>query len=96
LASQRTEGSRVTPSVLDSDLPVVLALRVGLLAVTLLTARRPGVARRVAFLGSAAASLLTGLVAAEVLWASAPVRGVLFVHQASGLALEYSIDGLSA
>ena len=53
-------------------------------------------ARRVAFLGSAVASLATGLVAAQVLGSGTPVNGVLFVHQASGFSLGYSIDGLSA
>ena len=53
-------------------------------------------ARRVAFLGSAAASLATGLVAAQVLGTGTPVKGVLYVHQASEFSLGYSIDGLSA
>jgi hydrogenase-4 component B len=80
---------------LASGLPLALALRIGIAAVTVLTATHRGVARRVAFLGSAVASLTTGLVAAQVLGTGTPVNGVLFVHQASGLSLGYSIDGLS-
>jgi hydrogenase-4 component B len=79
-----------------SGLPLALALRIGITAVIVLTAKRRDLARRVAFLGSAAASLATGLVAAAVLGTGTPVKGVLYVHQASGFALEYSIDGLSA
>jgi hydrogenase-4 component B len=90
------DGSRVIPLDLASGLPFALALRIGIAAVTVLTAPRRGVARRVAFLGSAVASLATGLVAALVLGSGAPFNGVLFVHQASGLSLGYSIDGLSA
>ena len=44
-------------------------------------------ARRVGFLGSAAASLATGLVAVQVLRSGTPVSGVLFAHQASGFSL---------
>ncbi|HZI94664.1 MAG TPA: proton-conducting transporter membrane subunit [Patescibacteria group bacterium] len=79
-----------------TGLPFVLALRLVTTAVTLLTASRPGVARRVAFLGSAVASLVTGIVAARALVAVSPVQGVLLVHQASGFSLRYAIDGLSA
>jgi hydrogenase-4 component B len=86
----------VTPVDLATGLPVALALRIGIAAVTVLTARRRGVARRVAFLGSAVASLVTGVVAAQVLGTGTPLNGVLFVHHASGFSLVYSIDGLSA
>ena len=86
----------MTPFDLAGGLPVALALRIGIAAVIVLTASRRGVARRVAFLGSTAASLVTGLVAARVLGTGTPVNGVLFVHQASGFSLGYSIDGLSA
>ena len=65
--SSRTAGSRVMPLDLASGLPFALALRIGIAAVTILTAPRRGVARRVAFLGSAAASLATGSMAAQVL-----------------------------
>jgi hydrogenase-4 component B len=86
----------VTPFDLASGLPLALALRIGIAAVTVLTATRREMARRVAFLGSAAASLATGLVAARVLGTGTPVDGVLYVHQASGFLLGYSIDALSA
>ncbi len=86
----------MTPFDLASGLPFALALRIGIAAVTVLTASRRGVARRVAFLGSAAASLATGVAAAHVLSADAAVNGVLFVHHASEFSLGYSIDGLSA
>ena len=46
---------------LASALPLALALRISTAAVTILTARRRGAARRVAFLGSAVASLATRL-----------------------------------
>jgi hydrogenase-4 component B len=78
-----------------TGLPLALALRIGIAILTVLV-RRPGVARRVAFLGSAVASFATGAVAARVLGTGRPVNGVLFVHQASGFSLGYSIDGLSA
>ena len=84
------------PLDLTAGLPFVLALRLVTTAVTLLTASRPGVARRVAFLGSTVASLVTGIVAARALVAVSPVQGVLLVHQASGFSLRYAIDGLSA
>ena len=77
------------------SLPSALALRVGIIAATMLLWRRRRVARHVAFLGSAAASLVTGLLAAHVLLAGVPVGGS-FVHQASGLRLAYAVDGLSA
>ena len=77
-------------------LPAVLALRIGVVAVTLLVSRQRQVARQVAFLGSAIASIMAGLTAANVLYAGASVHGALFVHQASGFALTYTVDGLSA
>jgi hydrogenase-4 component B len=86
----------VTPFDLASGLPVALALRLGIAALTVLTARRRGLARRVAFLGSAVASVVTGVMAAQVLGTGTSVNGVLFVHQASGFSLVYAIDGLSA
>ncbi|MCC7242115.1 MAG: hydrogenase 4 subunit B [Acidobacteria bacterium] len=77
-------------------LPLALALRFGIAVVTGLTAGRRDVARRVAFLGSGVASLITGLTAARVVWSGTPAEGVLFVHQAAGVTLAYSIDGLAA
>jgi hydrogenase-4 component B len=86
----------VTLFDLASGLPLALALRIGFAAATVLAAPRRGVARRVAFLGSAVASLVTGLVAARFLVTGTPVNGVLLVQSASGFSLGYSIDGLSA
>ena len=60
--------------------------------VTPLVSRWKGAARRVAFLGSAIASTVTGVTAWSVLQAGSPVHGVLFVHRASGLSLTYTID----
>ncbi len=86
----------MTPFDLASGLPLSLGLRIGIAVVTVLAARRQDVARRVAFLGSATASLATGLVAAQVLGTGTRVKGVLYLHQASEFSLGYSIDGLSA
>jgi hydrogenase-4 component B len=86
----------VTPYDLASVLPFALALRICIAAASVLAARRRGVARRIAFLGSVVASLVTGAIAAQVLGTGAPVNGVLFVHAASGFSLGYAIDGLSA
>lgn len=77
-------------------LPVALALRIGIAVVTALTAGHRDVARRVAFIGSGLASLVTGLTAVQVLSTGIAADGVLFVHRASGFASVYSIDGLSA
>ncbi len=77
-------------------LPVALAVRLGVIALTLLASRRKGIARQVAFVGSALASLVTGILAAGVLRSGVPAEGVLFVHQASGFALGYAVDGLAA
>lgn len=81
---------------LATSLPLALALRVGIASLTVLAAHRRGVARRVAFVGSVVVSLATGGIAVRVLATVTPVNGVLFVHQASGLSLGYSIDGLAA
>ncbi len=77
-------------------LPAALALRLGIVAVTLLLWRRNHAARHVAFLGSAAASLVTGLLAVDVLLSGVPIDGAGFVHEASGFKLAYAVDGLSA
>src|SRR6185295_18001311 len=73
--SSRTDGSRVMSLYLASGLPFALALRIGIAAATILTAPRRHVARRVGFLGSAAASLATGLAAVQVLRSGTPVSG---------------------
>jgi hydrogenase-4 component B len=86
----------MTPFDPADGLPAALAFRIGIVAVTLLLSRRSRAARLVAFLGSAMASVVTGLMAADVLRAGSPVQGVLFIHRASGFSLSYTVDGLSA
>jgi hydrogenase-4 component B len=76
--------------------PEALALRLSIVAATLLLSGRSPLARKFGFLGSAAASLVTGLLASGALLAGAPLGGDLFAHRASGLRLSYAIDGLSA
>ena len=77
-------------------LPLALGLRLAVIAGTLALSGRTVAARRVAFVGSAIASVGTGLLAGNVLHTGAGVDGRLFLHQASGLALGYRVDGLSA
>src|SRR5512141_175016 len=77
-------------------LPAALAIRLGLVVLTLAACRRASVSRRIAFAGSAAVSILTGVTAARMLAAGAPVSGVLLVHRASQLTFTYTIDGLAA
>ena len=79
-----------------SGLPVALVLRIAVIVLTGLVSRRRRVACLVAFLGSALASLATGLVAAYVLSTGRSLDGVLFAHHASGFVLTYTVDGLSA
>ena len=73
-----------------------LALRFAAMALALLAARRPAISRLVAFVGSAVASLATLAAAATVLRSGVASHGQLYVHRASGIALTYAIDGLSA
>jgi hydrogenase-4 component B len=76
--------------------PITLGFRLAVIAVTLMLARRSAAARRVAFTGSAIASVATGLLAGHVLGMGVGIDGSLFVHEASGLSLGYRVDGLSA
>ena len=84
------------PVDLTRGLPAALALRLVIVAVTWGMSRRQTAVRRVAFVGSAIASLVTGLTAIQVLRTGTVERGVLFVHEASGFSLGYSVDALSA
>src|SRR5713101_5612317 len=84
------------PLDLSSGLPAALTLRMGIIALTLLVSRRSTMARRVAFLGSAIASIVTGVTALYVLRTGSALRGALFAHQASGFSLGYTVDTLSA
>jgi hydrogenase-4 component B len=79
-----------------AGLRLAVALRIGVIALTLLTARRAALCRLVAFVGSALASLVTAATAAAMLHGGAPSRGELFLHRASQFSLGYNIDGLSA
>jgi hydrogenase-4 component B len=64
--------------------------------VTVLVAKHRDLARRVSFVGSAAASTVTALGAAHVLLTGSAARGTLFVQRASGWSLGFSVDALSA
>src|SRR5438105_4271005 len=79
-----------------SSLSVAFALRIGVAALALLTARRTLVCRLVAFIGSAAASLVTATTAAAMLQSGVSRHGELLLHRASQFSITYSIDGLSA
>jgi hydrogenase-4 component B len=80
----------------QTALPAALVLRLAVVVLTLTALRRDRAARWVGFLGAAAASGVTGLLAVEVLRTGAAVQGVLLVHQASGLELTYGVDSLAA
>jgi hydrogenase-4 component B len=85
-------------SLLDSAdvLPIALAFRLGVIALTVALSGRDRASRLVAFIGSAMASVGTGVLASQVLSSGAGVEGVLLRHHASGLSLGYEVDGLSA
>jgi hydrogenase-4 component B len=77
-------------------LPATVAFRLGLIALTLTLSGRDRASRLVAFVGSAIASVGTGVLAGQVLHSGTGVDGVLLQHHASGLSLAYTVDGLSA
>lgn len=79
-----------------AGLPAALAIRLGVTVLAIGMFRRPAVARQIAFVGSALASILTGLTAAAMLRGGAPLHGVLLVHRASQFVFTYTIDGLAA
>jgi hydrogenase-4 component B len=74
----------------------VVAIRALIVAAALLLRRRREWVRLLAFGGAALASAIVGLTAAAALGSGRAVRGVLFVHHASGFSLDYSIDPLAA
>lgn len=76
--------------------PVAVAVRFGIIALVLVVRRRRELVRQIAFGGSAIASAITGVTAASVLRTGGTVHGLLFVHDASGFSLGYSVDALSA
>ena len=77
-------------------IPAALGLRIAITLLTLLASQRRAVARYVAFIGSAIASLLTGLTALQILATGVPTQGVLLTHRASGLSLSFTVDPLAA
>jgi hydrogenase-4 component B len=77
-------------------LPIALALRLGSIALALAFARRPSLSRRVALAASCLASLVTGALGVHVLTTGQGIRGELIQHAASGFALGFSVDRLSA
>jgi hydrogenase-4 component B len=77
-------------------LSVALAVRLGSVALSLALAGRPRWCRRLGFLGSAAASALTGAVALDVLSTGTAARGALLSHAASGISIGYAVPPLSA
>jgi len=77
-------------------LPAALLIRAALVLVTLLLTKRSDLARQVAFVGSAVASLVTALGAAQVLLTGSTGRATLFVHRASGWSMGFAVDALSA
>jgi hydrogenase-4 component B len=79
-----------------SAMPAILALRLGIIALTLLASRWGALARATAFLGSVAASAMTGYTAARVLFDGFSVSGVLLAHRASAISLGYTVDPLAA
>jgi hypothetical protein len=68
---------------MTADLTEILAFRLGVIALTLIVARWKGLTLVVAFVGSAAASLGTGLLAVGVLRGDIAADGLLLVHRAS-------------
>jgi hydrogenase-4 component B len=86
----------MTPFDPGSGLQVAVALRIAVIALTLLAARRTVVCRLVAFIGSALTSLVTAATAMAMLRDGPSRHGELFLHRASQFSLSYTIDGLSA
>jgi hydrogenase-4 component B len=73
-----------------------LVVRVIVIAMTLLLARRAAACRWAAMVGSIVASAMTVAVAIGVLGSGLSIDGVLFHHQPSGITLGYSVTPLSA
>ena len=79
-----------------SGLRIAFALRIAVIALTVLAARRTTPCRLLGFMGSALVSLLTAASAAAMLRAGSSRHGELFVHRASQFSFNYTVDGLSA
>ena len=86
----------MTPFDPGSGLRIAFALRIVVVAVSLLAARRTTLSRLLGFSGSALVSLLTAASAASMLQAGVSRHGELFLHRASQFSFSYTIDGLSA
>lgn len=86
----------MTPFDPGAGLRLAFVLRIGIIALTLLAARRAALGRLVAFIGSALASLVTAAIAVTTLQAGASSHGELILHRATQFSLGYTIDGLSA
>lgn len=76
--------------------PAVVALRLAGVALALALGRRPAACRAVGFSVAALASLVGGAGALAVLVSGRGAAGVLLAHEATGLALSYRVDALSA
>ncbi len=77
-------------------LAAAVGVRVVVILAILAMRQRRELVRQIAFFGSAIASAITGSTAVIVLSTGVPVHGMVFVHRASGFAVGYSIDALSA
>jgi len=76
--------------------PAALSIRLLAALAAALLARRPRICRWVALGGSVSASLLTAAAALTVITSRAPIEGLLFRHDASGMVFSYAITPLSA
>ena len=77
-------------------IPAALALRLAVIAITLLAFRWGALARALAFAGSAVASLITGIAAVRVLLGGSSVTGTLIAHRATAVSLAFTVDPLAA
>ena len=80
----------------QAAIPAALAVHVITIAATLALSTRARWCRRITFGGSAVASALMLVAAADVLGSGGPVAGVLFAHHASGVIVDFAVTPLSA
>ena len=80
----------------QAAIPAALAVHVITIAATLALSSRARWCRRITFGGSAVASALMLVAAADVLGSGRPVAGVLFAHHASGVIVDFAVTPLSA
>jgi hydrogenase-4 component B len=81
---------------LAAGLPVAFTIRIASVVLTLVPFRHRSLTRRIAFIGAATASAVTGVTAALVLQAGEPLHGAFLVHRASQFSFTYAVDGLAA